>query len=205
MSPLPAIVTASQVGLPAMLTYSLFKQIADLMYVKSSIGGFFFDAVFRTEHSLHTVITSHPVQNGANISDHAYLEPARVTMEIGMSDVGSSTIFGQFMANSSKSKAAFEALLKMREKRLPVDISTRLKSYKNMMIEDLSFPDDINTFYGLRATVSMRQVIIAEVAKVSKVSQRPNVSESTQAGKVVPVSSIPETSAYKLEQLVRGR
>ena len=103
----------SQMGVPAVLTEALFKQFANLCYVKTSIGGFFFDAVFRTNHESHLRITSHPVQGGANISDHCFMEPARITMEIGMSDANPSVVFGQFLGGSgSKSQAAFDELRK---------------------------------------------------------------------------------------------
>lgn len=197
-----SIVTASQVGLPAVLTNELFKQIASLMYIKTSVGGYFFDAVFHTDHSTHLVSTSHPVQNGANISDHCYMEPARVTLEIGMSDVGTGSILGQFSSGKSRSKAAFEALQKMQQSRQPVDVVTRLKSYKNMLIEDLSFPDDIKTYYGLRASISLKQVIIVSVAKVSKVSARPQVTQSVAAGNVVPVQ--PNQSIIRKAEVLRG-
>lgn len=52
----------------------------ELIYCKTNIAGFFFDAVLNvsTEHT--AVVTSHPVQTGANISDHMYLEPVQITM-----------------------------------------------------------------------------------------------------------------------------
>lgn len=187
-----------QAGLPAVLTDAIFRQVSNLLYVKTSIGGYFFDAVFRTEHSTHLNITSHPVQGGANVSDHCFMEPARVTIEIGMSDVVTSWVFGQFSGGPSKSKDAFTALRLMQSRRQPIDVVTRLASYKNMLIEDLSIPDDLKTNSGLRATVSLRQVILVDVAKVSKVSARPQVTGSTAAGNVVPVKP-KQTGLRKLE------
>ena len=194
------VLKIAQAGLPAVLTDALFKQIANLMYVKTSIGGYFFDAVFRTEHSTHLNITSHPVQGGANISDHCFMEPAKLSIELGMSDVSSSLVFGQFAGGPSKSQDAFTALKLMQAKRQPIDVSTRLETYKNMLIEDLSFPDDLKTNSGLRAMVSLRQVIIVDVAKVSKVSARPQVTNSTAAGNVVTVK--PNQSILKKYNIV---
>ncbi|HEX4209508.1 MAG TPA: hypothetical protein VHY56_03880, partial [Candidatus Binataceae bacterium] len=42
-----------------------------------------FDAILRAEHQRELRKTEHPVQTGANITDHAYLLPARITLEIG--------------------------------------------------------------------------------------------------------------------------
>ena len=75
----------------------------ELVYCKTNIAGFFFDAVLNvsTEHT--AVVTSHPVQTGANISDHMYLEPVQITMEIGMSDCMASMVRGQWVGAYTKS------------------------------------------------------------------------------------------------------
>lgn len=177
----------SQMGVPAVLTEALFKQFANLCYVKTSIGGFFFDAVFRTNHESHLRITSHPVQGGANISDHCFMEPARITMEIGMSDANPSVVFGQFLGGSgSKSQAAFDELRKMQSSRQPVDVYTRLASYTNMLIEGLSFPDDVKSYTGLRASVTLQQIVVVDVPIV-KVSARPAATGATAGGTPVPI------------------
>ena len=197
------ITRIAQMGLPAVLTDALFKQIANLCYVKTSIGGYFFDAVFRTTHESHLVITKHPVQGGANVSDHCYMEPARVTMDIGMSDANPTTIFGQFLGGSGeKSKAAFDALREMQGSRQTLDVYTRLASYKNMLIESLSFPDDLKSATGLRATVTLQQIIVVDVP-VTKVSARPHTSSNTTGGNVVPV--VLDQSVARKIGIITGR
>lgn len=47
---------------------------------------YFFDAVLSADHDQQAQITEEPVQTGANISDHAFIKPARITLDIGMSD-----------------------------------------------------------------------------------------------------------------------
>ena len=56
------------------------------MIVSPTYGRFIFDAVFSTDHSANATVTQHPVQSGASISDHAYMEPDEVSVEIGMTD-----------------------------------------------------------------------------------------------------------------------
>lgn len=189
------LLRVSQMGLPAVLTDALFKQIANLCYVKTSIGGYFFDAVFRVNHESHLVITKHPVQGGANVSDHCYMEPARVTMEIGMSDANPTTILGQFLGRSgSKSQSAFDALREMQSNRQTVDAYTRLASYKNMLVESINVPDDIKSATGLRASVTLQQIIVVDVP-VIKVSARPAVTGNTNGANPVPV--VPNQSLLK--------
>ena len=121
--------------------------------------------------SIGGVFTSHPVQSGANISDHAYREPTRITMEIIMSDVMACRQPGQFNSFFDKSVSAYRRLLDLQRSRIPVSVTTRLGTYKNMLIESVSAPDDVNTRDGLRCSVSMREVLVAKLG-VTKVSAR---------------------------------
>jgi hypothetical protein len=57
---------------------------------------YFFDAILREDHTTQRRITEHPVQSGANINDYSYQMPARLILEIGMSDAMATLIAGQF-------------------------------------------------------------------------------------------------------------
>ena len=142
-----------------------------MVLVRTNIGGLFFDGIMSTETEEQLTITSHPVQSGANISDHAYREPTRITMEIIMSDVMACRQPGQFNSFFDKSVSAYRRLLDLQRSRIPVSVTTRLGTYKNMLIESVSAPDDVNTRDGLRCSVSMREVLVAKVG-VTKVSAR---------------------------------
>lgn len=61
--------------------------LSELIYAKTNVGGFFFDAFLSMQHQSTVTITQHPVETGAAISDHAYSNPAQLSMQIGMSDV----------------------------------------------------------------------------------------------------------------------
>lgn len=39
-------------------------------YLDTSLGKFIFDAYFNISHESNLTITEHPIQSGANISDH---------------------------------------------------------------------------------------------------------------------------------------
>ena len=155
----------------------------ELIYVKTNIGGFFFDAFLRLDHTSKLAITSHPVQTGANISDHAYLEPKELVIEVGMSDVAKDLVAGQFTGGWSRSVTAYEILKELQAARIPLDVLTRLGLYKNMLIETISAPDDYRTLHGLKATITMKEVLVASVQTV-KVSAKPHVTDSTNRGDV---------------------
>ncbi|WP_034438001.1 phage baseplate protein [Clostridium ihumii] len=141
----------------------------------------YFDAIFSTQHNTSINITSHPIQTGADISDHAYEEPNKLTFDIGMSDVMQSYLQGQYSDNSSRSVSAYKKLRELQSQRLPITIVTKLGTYKNMMIETISSTDDNKTTYGLRATITLKQIFVVNVATV-KISERPHKSSTTNEG-----------------------
>ena len=48
------------------------------MLVDASGNRYLFDAVFSSLHALNVKITDHPVQTGAAVADHAFIEPETV-------------------------------------------------------------------------------------------------------------------------------
>jgi len=150
-------------------------------YFDTQIGDYVFDAYFSIQHDTNLTITQSPVQTGANISDHAYMEPKELTFEIGMSDVMKSVIVGQFSEGQSRSVNAYNVLRTLQEQRIPIQVITRLGVYQNMLIETISAQDDNTTHSGLRATVTMREILVVAVTTV-KISARPQTSTTTNSG-----------------------
>lgn len=150
-------------------------------YFDTALGKFIFDAYFSIEHNTNLTITEHPVQTGANISDHAYMEPKELTFDIGMSDVMKSIIDGQFMDNASRGVSAYTVLRKLQEQRLPIQAVTRLGVYQNMMVSTITTTDNNSTANGLRATVTLKEIFVVQVTNV-KISARPQVSNTTNNG-----------------------
>ena len=176
-------------------------ELKNKVYCKTNIGGWFFDAYLNMSHVSRLRITDHPVQTGANIADHSFLEPKELTMELGCSDVATSIIPGQFTGGWSRSVKAFEILKDLQAQRVPIQILTRLGGYKNMLIETLSAPDDYKTIFGLRATVTFKEVLVATTRTI-KVSARPKITDSVNKGKVEPV--VPKANETILYQGAKG-
>lgn len=143
-----------------------------LLMVKTNLGGYFFDAVFSvdTEHSL--TVTQHPVQTGANISDHAFVNPIRMTMQVGVSDAMAYRAGADYGSDGkTKSVQAYRLLCKLQELRTPMQVVTRLNTYQNMLIESIDVSDDVSTLCALKATVNLVQVMVVNVG-TEKVSAR---------------------------------
>lgn len=176
--------------------------VNQLVLIKTNIGGFFFDAVLREDHTETVKVTEHPVQTGANISDHAYNMPARLTMEVGMSDAMDSIVAGQFTGWGTKSKSAYQMLKQLKEARLPLKVLTRLNLYENMIIEEINAPDDVKTQRGLRCTVTMREIFVIKVSK-EKVSARVQATGQTNRNVQQPTEP-PPTVLGALENATTG-
>jgi len=125
--------------------------------IKTSGENIFFDAVLNTDHNTGVTPTEHPVQSGASISDHAFVNPEEITLEIGNSDVHHSDGY---------SAQSFQKLEDIMEKRETVTLVTRLKTYTDMLITSISVPDNYETTYGLKATIIFKRIKVVTVATV---------------------------------------
>src|SRR5574344_2345239 len=99
-----------------------------------SVGEIIFDAVIEESHEDGLEITEHPVEQGAAISDHAFVKPMRVTVRAGVSDSGGEAAAGQ----DGRASEVYERLLELMREREPFDIVTGKRAYKNMLVETLS-------------------------------------------------------------------
>jgi len=157
---------------------------------------YFFDAVLRAEHYQEMVITRHPVQvssdnsaPGGSISDHAYLMPARVTLEVGMSDVLDRYNPSDYSSDPSKSVSAYGTFLAIQARRNPLVLITRLNMYSNMLIQTLRPVEDYKTRFGLRLTIVLEQILMGQLA-VAPVSAEPQITDQTEKANV-PTETVP--------------
>jgi hypothetical protein len=147
-------------------------------------ASYVFDAVFRLVHNRRVHKTQHPVLTGANISDHAYMEPARLTLEIGMSDAMSSFADGVWVGAATKSVSAWQILKSIAQTKILLTVTTRLDTYYNMLIMDMTAPDDNKTKHALRGTIILEEVIAASVQSQTASSARPQTTGQTSGGTV---------------------
>ena len=148
---------------------------------------FVFDGVFQVEHEKTYEKTKLPVQTGAAVSDHIYLQPVRLVLEIGMSDAFDSYTSSMWSGYSSKSVNAFQTLLTLGDTRLPFTVNTRLATYSNMTIDSINVPDNFETIFGLKATITLSETFFAQVV-TTVVSARPQTATSTPQGNVNPIN-----------------
>lgn len=135
------------------------------------LGGIVLDATVSEEHLTTCEVTKNPVEDGAQITDHVQIQPAKLTIEgvisdtpIGFAIIGNiqnvirsvSTLFGK----SSRSIDAYNRLLKLQNDRQPFKVITGLKQYSNMILSELSVPRTKDTGGAIHFRAVMEEIRI---------------------------------------------
>lgn len=139
------------------------------------------DARIFEQFDVSTIITDHPVDTGAIISDHAYTNPEIYIMEGVVSDTPFS--FGEALSQiggnvlgllnlapapaSKRSVAAFVSLLEFWRDLTVFDVQTAMGLKEDLMIESMTARVDDSTANILRFTVTLRQVPRIETSLVT--------------------------------------
>lgn len=181
----------------------------------SSLVTYIFDAVLDLEHDQQVEKTRHPVQTGSDISSHAYMMPARLSMLIGMSDAMAA--YSQSLGNTSpgmlnssgaantwsgpsksKSVNAYQTLMTLQANRQPFTIVTRLRGYSNMILISLAPHEDYHTIAGLRARLVFEQIFTASTTTAA-VSARADATDESSTGTVNP-TPVPASTQAQFQQ-----
>lgn len=117
-------------------------------------------------------ITKQPVQQGASITDHAYKEPTIFQVQALFAD----------NLNRSLSKV-YQELLDLQSSRVPFDIVTPKRIYKQMLISSLGLTTDKKSENILSILMSFQEVIIVAVTTTTvprKKQKRPAKTGKTE-------------------------
>jgi len=128
------------------------------------IGPVPIDCMIRESPSHRLGISEIPIETGAKITDHAYIEPKRLRLEFG----------------ALAGAAAFAALVRFQESRVPFTVVSGLYVYTNMLIADLSADRDADWSRVLHSFVELQEAIIVETAYAA--SETGDASSTGQPG-----------------------
>lgn len=132
---------------------------------------FAFDCVIRESHVQEIEVPEEPVETGVVMSDHAYLKPARLSIEAAVSDLafhpGDPDGDDPFASSTSRSIKAFDMLEKLQATFEPFSIQTGLKLYANMELMSLAADQDAATASGLLFRAELKQITIASTQTVT--------------------------------------
>lgn len=175
------------------------SQARQSVYVRPvrSIGGLYMDVTVEETHNDELEITDHPVEQGAAITDHAYMKPAQVTIRAGVSDAGKSGNSGD-----RPSVEAYQKLLELQKSREPFDLVTGKRTYKNMLIRSLAVTTEAETENILMFTAELRQVMLVTVQSVAVPRSRQKYGNVTggvdQKGQKQLVPVVPRSGMLSL-------
>ena len=179
----------------------LVANIKGIFTEQINIDGYVFDAYLSMQQNSTLQITSHPVETGSPISDNAYVEPKTFTFDIGMSDVSLGKVYGQF-GLLERSVNAYKMLEKWQKDRKLLILNSKYGVYRNVLVASITPTDNHTTKYGMRATVTLQEVLVTstQLVKVSAASWFTNSSNRGDQNPLVPsknISALVQTGLFE--------
>ena len=104
-------------------------------------------------------------------------------------------------AGPGRSVNQWNVLKKMQLARVPIQVETRLQTYSNMIIEELSAPDDYQTLNALKCTVRLKEIIFANVAETTVSARAASTAAESSSGQV-PVKTGDDVNKTAAEVVV---
>lgn len=138
--------------------------IAPTRNMTSATGGIIVaDAVMLEDHDDELVMTDHPVEQGAVITDHAYKMPAVLVLLYGWSN---SSDQPSAQNNPTFLKGLYEKLLALQFNRVLVTVLTGKREYRNMLLRRVKTLSDKDNENSMTVRVECREVIMAQTTVV---------------------------------------
>jgi hypothetical protein len=153
-----------------------------ILYLKRPryIGAIIPDVAIEEQQSDRVAVTQHPVALGAPISDHAYRLPASVTMRAGWSN-STPGVAGTW--GYPRIDAIYRRLLELQGNLQPFTLTTGKRTYRNMMLTELSVRTDRTTEQALIVEAHFQEVIRVSTEATTQPAQQsqPQTTQETQS------------------------
>lgn len=128
------------------------------------------DVVISEMHSDQVTVTNHPVDTGADLSDHAIIQPTTVTCTFAWSDSSraiNSALDGSILQGLETTKDVYEKLLALMRARQPLRLSTGKRAYENVIITALKTTSSVETESSAIIEITFQEVFMAQAQTVS--------------------------------------
>lgn len=140
-----------------------------------SVSGITPDITIEEQHQDQLVITDHPVELGATISDHAYDLPSEVLITYGWTPSGpTNTGFSSSFLNDLYAK-----ILAVKSAKSLFQVFTGRRIYTNMLLGGVTLTTDKTTEQALVVRMLCRQIIIVQTTTIT-VSLDPTTQATPQ-------------------------
>jgi hypothetical protein len=139
-----------------------------------NIGGLVFPVTISETVDKQIEVTDHPVQEGAEISDHARCKNEEIRITVGASESSPS---------ETDVKALREKLLELANKREPIKLVTGKRSFDQVLITGISETTDSTSENSLHLEITLREIKIAKVQTASGIpASRQRLANRTAGG-----------------------
>ena len=132
-----------------------------------------FDATVSERHQSKLVVTEHPVENGANVADHARKEPDVLDINGIISNHPILLNFDESLRPSvvgtspfERAQSAFDEFQRLQNIAALLTVATETRTYENMMITSLAAPKDAAKRFILYIALTLREFRRASVETV---------------------------------------
>lgn len=154
-----------------------------------TIDGLTVDAVvsFAVNHTAE--VTSHPIESGADPTDHVRVKPVTIQLE----GVQTATPLGDVPTDPRRPRAFYESLVRIQTGRRLITVTNEpdFGTYSNMVLTDLSPPQTSTTGDALRFTASFQQVTVATSLVVDEPTAEGVVRSKKKLGKQITKPAAP--------------
>ncbi|MGN4188685.1 phage baseplate protein [Burkholderia gladioli] len=186
--------------------------VSDLLDVtlvgSKKIGTIAIQALVEEVYSDQLVVTESPIEDGAEIADHAYLRPRELVLKCGWSNSAYEALLGSAvvsfdstgansMASSSYIDGVYSRLLQLQSNRERFDVVTTRRRYQNMLLTGLTVTVDPKTSAALMLTASLKQIFVVST-KATKLPPKANQANPAATAETINAgvkSAVPATPA----------
>lgn len=125
--------------------------------ISSRIGTIFLDAVINEDHLFRSRVTENPIESGVSTTDNIIPLPFVLNMTARVSDASLIPLVPSF---GSKAIDAFNSLVEMQTNSQLANVTTGVREYVNMAIEEIGVPRQSQDGNSLRFELLLREILI---------------------------------------------
>lgn len=195
-------------GVTAGIGSQVVGQVTSALFMSGrSIGGIIPDVTIE-ENLLDTlVITDHPVEQGAPITDHSFRNSAEVTMRVAWSNsrsISNSIVSGSILSGTINNVSElYRQLLDLQKSREPFDLVTGKRTYKNMLIKSIANTTARDSENSLALVLVLRQVNLVQaktvdLAPADAQSSPQDTAAPSDGGTKQPIKAQAQSALYTL-------
>lgn len=173
---LTSLISIAATGTGLAGAFGLFSGAA----AQRSIAGITPQITVEEEHDDELMITEHPVELGATVTDHSYLMPPKLKIVAAWSESPGPSGNGLISAISDVATSVipnfpqpgylssiYNQMLALQQARTPFTIVTGKRTYTNMLLQNISEHTSSKTEHSLVLTMRFKQIFIAQTQIVT--------------------------------------